>query len=152
MTVTPEQHLGWILARAPRLPSERVPLDEALGRTLAADAAAQHSLPLWDNSAMDGYAVRSSDIAGAGPGRPVALRVTGEVAAGSADDPPLAAGEAVRIMTGAPVPTAADAVVAVERTSGETGPGSWAEHRVEIGEAAPAGRNIRRRGEDVGAG
>ncbi|RGE21110.1 gephyrin-like molybdotransferase Glp [Leucobacter sp. wl10] len=152
MTITPEQHLGWILERVPRLPEERLPLGGAAGRTLAADIRAQHSLPLWDNSAMDGYAVRSADVASASPGRPVALRVIGEVTAGSAEDPALAPGEAVRIMTGAPVPAAADAVVAVERTSGEAGEGRWARRRVEIAEAAAAGRNIRRRGEDIAAG
>lgn len=149
MTITPEEHLGWILERVPRMAHEHRPLDDAAGLTLAEPVMSAHSLPLWDNSAMDGYAVRASDLASADPEHPVALRVIGEVFAGSAVDPRVASGEAVRIMTGAPVPSDTDTVVAVERAAGEAGPGSWAQQEVRLTEAVTAGKNIRRRGEDL---
>lgn len=152
MTISPEQHLGWILERIPRLPTERTPLAGASGRTLAEDVPSPLPLPLWDNSAMDGYAVRSADLAGASGEHPVSLRLVGEVFAGSPADPAIAPGEAVRIMTGAPVPGDADAVVAVEQTAGELGPGRWADRAVGVFEAVAAGRHIRRRGEDVERG
>ncbi|MCB0963945.1 MAG: molybdopterin molybdenumtransferase MoeA, partial [Acidimicrobiales bacterium] len=79
---------------------------------------APEAVPPWDNSAMDGYAVRADDVAGAGPDAPVRLRVVDTVAAGAAATTPVGPGEAVRIMTGAPVPGGADAVVMVERTRG----------------------------------
>ncbi len=172
MAITPEEHLSWILERVRRLPSEWAPVREASGRTLAEDAISPNPLPLWDNSAMDGYAVRSADLAGvvprdgSGSGSDsddgsgsgivaedaVDLRVVGEVLAGSAEDPRLDPGETVRIMTGAPVPSDADAVVAVERTEGEAGPGRWADRAVRMREPVSAGKNIRRRGEDVARG
>src|SRR3712207_4558384 len=86
------------------LPVERVPLLDALGRVLATPAVATLTLPAWDNSAMDGYAVRASDIAGASPEAPVTLPVLETVAAGAFASGPLRAGTAMRIMTGAPVP------------------------------------------------
>lgn len=152
MAVTPEQQLDWIVEHLPRTQVERLPLGDSLGRTLAEDVTARHPLPLWDNSAMDGYAVRSEDVAAASADRPAPLRIVGEVLAGSGEDPPIAAGEAVRIMTGAAVPTNADAVIAVELTEGEAGPGLWAECLAQVREAALPGRNIRRLGEDVPEG
>lgn len=152
MQTSPEEHLAWLLEQIPHTARVRVRLDQAHGRVLAEDVRAAHPLPLWDNSAMDGYAVRSADTAAASERHPVDLQVLGEVPAGSCWDPPLASGQAVRIMTGAPVPSAADAIVRVEATIGDNGPGSWAESSVRLTAAVPAGREVRRRGEDLDAG
>lgn len=127
------------------LAPERVALRDALGRVLATPVTAPLTLPAWDNSAMDGYAVRSMDIAGATPDAPVALTVTGMVAAGQFPSRPVAPGTATRIMTGAPVPEGADSVVRVEDTDGGAS-------RVLIRDPRDAGRNIRRKGEDIAQG
>lgn len=140
--------LEWLIEAAPRLPEMTLPVGEAHGLVLAEDVRAAHPLPLWANSAMDGYALRLAD---AEEGR--VLRITGEVAAGSADDPAIAPGEAVRIMTGAPVPSDAEAVVPVEQTAGDDGAaGTWGESAVRVLAPVRAGANIRARGEDVDAG
>ena len=124
---------------------ESVMLDSAAGRTLAADVSAQVDLPLWDNSAMDGYACRADDIRGASTSVPVTLPVVETIAAGAFPSRELVAGEAMRIMTGAPVPPGADTVVRIEDTDeGVT--------TVRIRDARDARGNIRRRGEDVRAG
>lgn len=151
-SLTPEEHLAWILDRIPLLAVEELALREAQGRTLAADVASRHDLPLWDNSAMDGYAVRAADVAQATETRPLSLAVTGEVAAGSAADPELPPGTAVRIMTGAPIPSSADTVIPVEHTRGDVADEAWAEREVTILRTAPLGANVRRRGEDTSAG
>lgn len=134
-----------ILADIEPLPTERVPLRTALGRILARDVLAPVSLPPWDNSSMDGYAVRAADVADARPEAPVTLRVVGTIAAGGSGDGRVGAGEAIRIMTGAPIPAGADSVVRIEDTDagGEL---------VEIRNARDAGRNVRPRGEDLSAG
>lgn len=134
-----------ILAGIGALPPERVPLLSALGRVLAAPAVAGYTLPHWDNSAMDGYAVRSADIAGASVANPASLRVLETIAAGGFATLPVGAGEATRIMTGAPLPDGADSVVRVEDTDGGT-------ERVEIRNDRDARRNIRPRGEDFQEG
>lgn len=112
------------------------------GRFLAQDVFSAHPLPLWENSAMDGYAVRSADTIGA----PVELEVVGVVPAGSSADPRLLPGQTVRIMTGAPLPSDADAVVKVEDTSG------FDQQRVRIDIETQAGKNVRSRGEDRESG
>jgi molybdopterin molybdotransferase len=122
-----------------------VGLDEAGGMVLAEDVRADGPLPRWDNSAMDGYAVRSTDVATATGAAPVVLRVVADLPAGSSDAPLLAPGTAARIMTGAPVPPGADAVVPVEVTDAGT-------VAVEIRRAAPVGAHVRRAGEDAVAG
>jgi molybdopterin molybdotransferase len=99
------------------LPSEFVPILAGLGRVLAEPVVAATSLPPWDNSAMDGYAIRAADTAGVTEAAPVSLRVTGEVRAGAAPDVAVEPGAAVRIATGAPIPPGADAVVPVEATT-----------------------------------
>jgi molybdopterin molybdotransferase len=122
-----------------------VPLGEALGCVLAEDVAAGEDLPPFANSAMDGFALRSEDVREAGAESPVALRLVGEVFAGSARLPKVEPGTAVRIMTGGPLPPGADAVVPVERTetTGEM-------VQVRLG---PAARGfVREAGEDVRAG
>jgi molybdopterin molybdotransferase len=134
-----------ILADIQPLPAERVPLREALGRVLAADVPAPVSLPPWDNSSMDGYAVRAADVAGARQDAPAVLRVVGTIAAGGAAEYAVGPGEAVRIMTGAPLPAGADSVVRVEDTDGGT-------ERVAVRNARDAGRNVRPRGEDLARG
>lgn len=134
-------------------PLERVscPLGEALGRALAREVRAPLDLPPWDNSAMDGFAVRGVDIAGASRNSPVELRVVDDVAAGGFPSRPIERGEACRVMTGAPVPEGADSVVRVEHTDGGEGIGTPTA-RVRIFSAEDAGRSIRKRGEDLRQG
>lgn len=130
----------------PRGPAP-VALDDALGCVLAGAVVAGEPVPPWDNSAMDGYAVRAADVAGASADAPVRLRVAGTVLAGQGAEVEVGPGTAVRIMTGAPVPTGADAVVMVERTRG--GPDAT---EVEVLEAVLAGRNVRPAGDDIRPG
>ncbi|MDQ2965201.1 MAG: molybdopterin molybdenumtransferase MoeA, partial [Chloroflexota bacterium] len=99
------------------LPSESVAVGAGLWRVLAEAVIAATSLPPWDNSAMDGYAIRSADTADASEDSPSSLRVVGEVRAGAAPDAVVEAGTAVRIATGALMPPGADAVVPVEQTT-----------------------------------
>ena len=127
------------------LPPERVSLPDALGRVLAADVVAPLTLPPWDNSAMDGYAVRAEDVEGASAERPVALPVVQTIAAGELPARALRRGEAMRIMTGAPLPEGADSVVRVEDTDGGA-------ERVVIRDDRDLRRNVRPRGEDVREG
>ena len=93
-----------MLAGLVALPAEDVPVGEALGRVLAEDAVARVTLPPWDNSAMDGFAVLAADVAGATDATPVTLRVVGESAAGHAPDARVEPGTAVRVLTGAMLP------------------------------------------------
>lgn len=134
-----------IHAGATALPGERVALDDSLNRVLARDVYAQVDVPAWDNSAMDGYAVRHEDILGASESSPVTLRVRETVVAGSEPPDRLRPGECVRIMTGAPVPPGCDTVVRVEDTDG-------GESVVRIESTRDAGRNVRPRGQDLSAG
>lgn len=121
---------------------ERVHLQDAVGRVLAEDASAPWNMPLWDNSAMDGYAVRSADCAQI----PCKLKVTGFLPAGArADGISVEAGCAVRIMTGAPTPAGCDAVVPVEETDD-------GQEQVTLNETVVSGQHIRLNGEDVRAG
>ena len=122
-----------------------VGLAEAEGRVLSGDVEAPLSLPVFDNSAMDGYAVRAEDVAGADADNPVKLPVAEDIPAGRTDPLTLKPGTAHRIMTGAPLPAGATAVVAVELTDGGT-------ETVEIRSSAREGQYIRRAGEDVTAG
>jgi molybdopterin molybdotransferase len=134
-----------VLERTPLSEPEAVPLREAAGRVLAEDVVAPEPVPAFDNSAMDGYAVRAAEIAGAGPESPVRLRLAGESRAGRPAEGAVGEGEAIAISTGAMVPDGADAVVRIEDTGTEAG-------EVEVLAAAEPGRNIRRAGEDVRAG
>jgi molybdopterin molybdotransferase len=127
------------------LPSVRLPVAECLGLVLTEDVSAQVSLPPFDNSAMDGYAVRSVDVVGASEDSPVELPVVEDIPAGRQDVVPLLPGTAHRIMTGAPLPPGADSVVQVELTdSGVT--------RVRVFAPVGVGTHIRRTGEDVHEG
>jgi molybdopterin molybdotransferase len=137
-----EAHLDRILALVTPLAPVTVPLGDAPGLVSAADVTAAVALPRFDHAAMDGYAVRSADVAPAATDAPVVLPVAGVVAAGDAAQPTLAPGTAWRIMTGAPVPAGADAVVPFEWTDRGA-------ERVSIGQPVPGARHIRRAGEDV---
>ncbi|MBY0442430.1 MAG: molybdopterin molybdotransferase MoeA [Mycobacteriaceae bacterium] len=142
-SVTEHQHAVRELIRA--RPTQSLPLAQAHGLALARDVAAPICLPVFDNSAMDGYAVRADAVASAAPEKPVPLPVTEDIPAGRTEIPTLQAGTAHRIMTGAPVPDGATAVVPVEATDGRT-------DTVSIYAAVKAGQHIRYAGEDVAAG
>ena len=140
------EHLERVLAGIdPLARVERVPVSDAAGRTLAASVDALVDLPGFDNSAMDGYAVRRVDVAAASSDGPVELDVVADLPAGTDAVVRIGAGQAARIMTGAPIPEGADAVVPVERTDAGT-------RRVAIHAAPRPAHHIRRRGEDVHAG
>jgi len=142
-----EEHRARCLAAVAPPPPRRVPLLEALGLVLAEDVVSALVLPAFDNSAMDGFAVRAGDVAGATDGDPRVLPVLGEVAAGSGRPGTLEPGTTVRIMTGAPLPPGADAVVPVEWTGG------WSDgERVVVHRAAEPGQFVRTAGGDVEAG
>jgi molybdopterin molybdotransferase len=121
---------------------EPVPVEGSLGRVLGETARSPIYQPPWDNSAMDGYAARTDDIARATAESPVRLRVVDRIPAGGFPARPIGPGEAAKIMTGAPTPEGADSVVRVEHTDA-------GEAVVEIRRGTDAGRNIRRRGEDL---
>jgi molybdopterin molybdotransferase len=134
-----------VLGRLAPLPPREVPLGDALGCVLAADVTAAEDLPPFANSAMDGFAVRAADLAGAGEREPVALDLTGEVFAGSGRLPTVRPGAAVRIMTGGPLPPGADAVVPVEQATVDGG-------KVLLRLAPGERQFVREAGEDVRAG
>ena len=129
-----------ILEQVAVLPAEEASLMGAVGRVLAADVTMPWDLPRWDNSAMDGFAVRSADCTG-----PARLRVTGSILAGGLPPGPVGPGEAIRIMTGAPVPPGADAIAPVEDVE-ESG------DAIQLRAAVRPGAHVRRRGEDLRAG
>jgi molybdopterin molybdotransferase len=143
--VTASEAQRLILAATPVLGAETVPVAAALSRVLAETIVSTRDLPPASNSAMDGYAVRAAELAGAGSERPARLRVAFEVAAGAAAERALAAGEAARILTGAPLPPGADSVVRQEDTARE---GEFVLVRVAPREHA----HVRDRGEDVQRG
>ncbi|GIZ98600.1 molybdopterin molybdenumtransferase MoeA [Tsukamurella sp. TY48] len=144
--ITVDEHLRRILAAARPLPAHSVELAAALGSVLAEDVRGRWPVPLFDNSAMDGYAVRGGD---ATPG--ARLRVVADVPAGSGEDPRFGPGEAVRIMTGAPVPTDADAIVPLEATDLGIAVSAVAPESIVVTRAPKPGAHIRRRGEDAAA-
>jgi molybdopterin molybdotransferase len=132
-----------VLAACPPLAPRTVPLAEAIGCVTAADLSAPEDVPPFDNSAVDGYAVRAADTAKT----PVELPVSGTIAAGAPPSIPVEPGRAVRIMTGAPLPEGAEAVVMVEDTEPLEGG-----HRVRIHRSVVAGVAVRRAGDDVHRG
>jgi molybdopterin molybdotransferase len=147
---TVEEQLADVLAVARPTDPITLSLPGAAGLTLAEDVHARVDVPVFDNSAMDGFAVRFADVAAAAPDAPVALRVVGDLPAGSGEDPSIGAGEAVRIMTGAPVPSDAEAVVPFEDTVGGLADSLGTASVLRAPRAA--GVHIRRRGEDLRAG
>lgn len=140
-----EEHQRVVAELITARPDSTVSLARAEGLALAADVVAGLSLPGFDNSAMDGYAVMADDVAAASAEHPVKLPVAEDIPAGRTDALTLGQGTAHRIMTGAPLPAGANAVVPVEDTDGGT------EH-VDIRASATPGRHIRRAGEDVTVG
>jgi molybdopterin molybdotransferase len=141
--ITPDEHLASILRIVTSGPTRTLPLSAALGLAVAEDLPAPRPLPRFDNSALDGYAVRFADLDGSAA--PFTLPVVMDVAAGSMEQPPLPPGTAARIMTGARLPAGADTVVQVEFTDGGT-------QSVEVRRVVSAGTGVRRVGEDVAPG
>ncbi len=151
MSLSVEQARDLVFARCRVLETESVPILEALGRVLATEVRSDIDVAPFDNSAMDGYAIRAADLVGASESAPVTLAVVSEIAAGSYSELEIGPGQAARIMTGAPVPPGADAVVMVEFT--EAGEAGGATHgTVRIMREVTSGENIRRRAEEVAAG
>ena len=160
--VSVEAALEAVLAGVLPVESGRLATASTLGRVLAQPAVARVSLPPWDNSAMDGYAIRATDTQAGSPDAPVELRVIGDLRAGAAPAVSVGPGTAVRIATGARLPDGADAVVPVELTTpldagGNPGPrGRDASGPLPaaclVHEAVPAGGSVRAAGSDLRAG
>src|SRR5262249_40582493 len=134
-----------IAERVDPLPGEAVPLGEALGRVLAVDVTAADAVPGFDNSAMDGFAVRAADVRAATADAPIALRVADESRAGHPAGREVEVGEAIEISTGAPLPDGADSIVRLEDARAADG-------RVEVEVAVDVGLHVRRAGEDISPG
>lgn len=159
-----DEHLEDILDSVSPLEPLQLSLLEAQGCVLVDDVLVPAALPPFDNSSMDGYAVRTADVEGASEEYPAVLTVIGDVAAGSGELPRVGPGEAARIMTGAPIPPGAEAVVPVEWTDGGSGAGpvttmtahssdpSSGTGEVRVHRAASAGEHVRGQGSDVRAG
>lgn len=144
--ISPDEALRFIYDHAPVLGAEKVPLARSVDRVLAEDVRAAAALPPFDNSAMDGFALRAADLEGATPERPVELTVRETVRAGETGRLEVGPGEAARIMTGAPLPRGADSVVMLEATA----PG--APGKVRMTGATRLRSHVRAAGEDVAAG
>ncbi|MEU1419502.1 gephyrin-like molybdotransferase Glp [Kitasatospora sp. NPDC005751] len=157
---TVDEHLADVLAAVGPLPAIELQLLDAQGCRLDEDVLAGGDLPPFDNSSMDGYALRTADTAGATAEYPSVLSVVGDIAAGAAELPRVGPGQAARIMTGAPVPPGAQAVAPVEWTDGGSGTGRAADamgapvedEEVRVLRPVSEGAHIRRRGSDVTAG
>lgn len=154
--ISVEEALARILSYIQLMDAEEKPILAALGQVVAEDVVSPLDIPPLDNTAMDGYAVRAADTRGASEASPVRLRVIGELAAGYVFDGEVRAGEALRIMTGAPMPRGSDAVVPFEETDEPAGTafGSFARSgdTVAVLKAADPGANIRYAAEDVHRG
>ena len=142
---TVSEQLAIVLGSVAPLPPVRVELDAARGLVLAEDVLTVTDTPPFDNSAMDGYAVIRSDLLGASVLNPITLPVVADLAAGTADNPRLVPGQVARIMTGAPIPDGADAIVPIEDTDQGT-------DLVTIVAAPAVAAHVRRAGEDAHAG
>ncbi|MFD9129413.1 gephyrin-like molybdotransferase Glp [Kitasatospora sp. NPDC059571] len=157
---TVDEHLADVLAAVGPLPPAETDLLDAQGCRLDEDVVADTALPPFDNSSMDGYALRTADTLRATDTYPSVLSVVGDIAAGAAELPKVGPGQAARIMTGAPVPPGAEAVAPVEWTDGGTGSGlaadamgaAAADEEVRVLRPVAEGAHIRRRGSDVAAG
>jgi molybdopterin molybdotransferase len=143
--VTVDEALDKILSHIYSLGFEKVSLLDALGRVIAEDISAERDIPPLDNSAMDGYALKFEDVQKASPDHPVRLEVIEDLPAGFISKKKLERGKSIRIMTGAPIPKGADAVIPVEETKKEDG-------SVLVFKVAGLGENIRKSGEDVKKG
>lgn len=149
-----EEALERILGYVSVLDSEEKPLLEALGRVLAEDVRSPMNIPPLANSSMDGYAVQWSSVRDASRERPVSLRMIGQIAAGYVSTAYVGQGEALRIMTGAPIPAGADAVVPFEETDEleRTAKGQRIGDEIRVYKSAGMGQNVRPAGEDIGDG
>ena len=151
--LTVQEALTAVLAGVSVLPAEQVSLLDGLGRVLAQSVVADDSLPPFANSSMDGYALIAADLSGATAENPAVLRVVGDIAAGAMPTVDVKSGTAVRIMTGAPVPDGADAVVPVEDTNE-----AWRSkerplpEQIQVKRSVKSGDYIRHPGEDIAAG
>ena len=134
-----------LLARAVPVDTEIVPLSESYGRVLAEDLVAEENIPAFDRSPYDGYAFRAADVADASDDHPVTLRITEEIPAGATPAIPVTAGTAAKILTGAPLPPGADAIINYEVTS-------FTAEAVTLFAPVPVGVNIIRAGDDVKKG
>ena len=151
--ITVEEALKKVLSYVEVLEPERKPILDCLGQVLAEDVYSDIDVPPLDNAAMDGYALRAEDTRGASESSPVYLSVVGELAAGSMPTQEVRPGTAIRIMTGAPLPAGADAVVQFENTDEVNRKSSGGDAR-QIGILCPAKKrlNVRGRGEDIAKG
>lgn len=149
--ISVEEALEKVLSYVKVLDSVEAPILECLGQALAGDVYSSFDIPPRDNSAMDGYAVRAADIAGASPSTPVYLDIIGEIRAGAIPDRAVTAGAAIRIMTGAFMPDGADTVVKFEDTDETQRTGQPLKH-IGIMKSIEKGQNVRYAGEDVGTG
>ncbi|WP_162910012.1 molybdopterin molybdotransferase MoeA [Aggregatilinea lenta] len=149
-----EEVVQRVLGQIVRLDAENVVAVDALGRVLAEDVVADADIPPFANSSMDGYALRAADTTGASAEHPVRLNVVADIPAGHVSERAIGAGEAARIMTGAPLPPGADAVVQVELTDAEWTRDDTADLAGSVGivSAADAGDNVRDAGEDLRQG
>lgn len=150
--ISVDEALEYVLKHFEPLEPEEVEILDALDRVLAEDVYSDMDIPPFDNSAMDGYAVRTADTVGASPETPVTLRVIADLAAGYTTDFVVEPGTAIRIMTGAPLPTGADAVVRFEDTSEGLSAGERRSDRIEVFSQVVVGENVRPVGEDVRKG
>lgn len=142
-----------ILGFFSQLDTEERTISDALGQVLTEDIVGKFDVPPWDNSAMDGYALQAPDIEDAHPDAPVTLDVIGSIAAGDVPSQNVRQGTAIRIMTGAPVPDGADAVVPFEDTDeGERGMDGQTPDEISVGIPVPQGGNVRPAGGDIAAG
>jgi len=143
--LTVEEARSRVLAAVTPLSVEEVLVGEARGLVLSETLSAPHPLPRWDNSAMDGYALRGDEGSAASAESPLVLEIVGEVRAGDPGEVQVTPGTAVRIMTGAPLPPGADAVIPVEETDEADG-------KVVVKAAAPRGAHVRPAGDDLNVG
>ncbi len=152
---TVDAALAWLDGHTAPLPTERVPLLEAADRVLASEVTSRVDVPGFDRAMMDGFAVRAADTSGATPYNPLELTIAGEILPGTRYDGKVGAGQAVRIMTGAPLPIGADAVLPAEKAevaaAAESGASAVPARVAALDEVSP-GKNVGLRGEDVRAG
>jgi len=150
--ISVDEALEYVLKHFEPLEPEEVEILDTLDRVLAEDVYSDMDIPPFDNSAMDGYAVRAADTVGASPETPITLRVIADLAAGYTTDFVVEPGTAIRIMTGAPLPAGADAVVRFEETSEGLPAGERREDWIEVFRQVVVGENVRPAGEDIRKG
>jgi molybdopterin molybdotransferase len=147
-----DKALELILAAMPDIGTENLSIAQLHGRVLSDDIIADVNLPPFPNSSMDGFAVRAADVITAATDHPVSLAVTQDIPAGQAPDKPVRSGEAARIMTGAPMPDGADAIIPVENTDAKWREGDPAPAHVQIYSTVQPGDYVRPGGESVAIG